>query len=208
MSHKSKQKTQSKAMVEDKRMAPIVHYTSTLVSMYKHQLISLFGEEETLLNSSVKYLTDFIERMAPKDPAEELLISQMIQTHVRIMQLNKMAQAQTLLKNCKVLHEAADRAANTFRRQMLSLAEYRRPPRQKNFTAIGQANFANQQVVQNGKSENEKATNEQGSASESNDGQNQPAQLPLVSGGTGIPPVQRIEEQALAEKQRSQDERG
>ena len=68
------------------------------------------------------------------------------------------------LKSIRTIHEYADRASNTFRRLMLILAEYRKPPRVgDSFTAIGQANIAGQQVVVNGGQENGNATNEQGS---------------------------------------------
>jgi len=190
-------------LAERKKLSQIDHHATLLVSMYRHQLSALTGGADNMVDSSTDYVIDFIKGISPRDSVEQLLASQMLLTHMRVLHLNNLAQQQTLVKTVQVLNEAADRAANTFRRQVLSLAEYRRPPRQSNFTAIGQANIANQQVVQNGKTENQKTTNEQGSGS--GDGQNTSAQLPLVSGGTGIPPIQRKEEQAMAEKQRTED---
>jgi hypothetical protein len=105
---------------------------------------------------------DLFERFKPRDSIEEMLVAQMIQTHARLMYLNTFAHQQKNIKWAVMMHEAADRAANTFRRQMLALSEYRRPPREKSFTAIGQANIAHQQVVQNRISENANTTNEQG----------------------------------------------
>lgn len=74
----------------------------------------------------------------------------MIQTHTRLTYLNAYASQQTNLKWSQQMHEAADRAANTFRRQMLALSEYRRPkpPAARNLTQIAQANIAQQQIVQ------------------------------------------------------------
>ena len=102
--------------------------------------------------------------MAPRDPAEEMLIVQMLMAHARVMHLTSVANGQERLEPLRIVNEYADRASNTFRRLMLALAEYRKPPRGgDSFTAIKQANIAGQQVVMNGKtSADEKATNEQG----------------------------------------------
>ena len=87
--------------------------------------------------------------MKPRDVIEEMLIVQMAWTHARLARLSAVAMDQTQTQNVRVVNEAADRAANTFRRQMLALAEYRKPPRSDAFVAIKQANVAAQQVVQN-----------------------------------------------------------
>ncbi len=142
-------------------VAEHVHYL--LASLYRHQLGGMIGQENPLRDSTVAFVLDLFERLQPRDPLEELLVGQMLVTHVRLLHLSTSAQQQQNLKWAAMMHEAADRAANTYRRQMLALAEYRRPPRPpRSFTAIGQANIAQQQVVQNGKSESDKATNEQG----------------------------------------------
>jgi hypothetical protein len=48
-----------------------------------------------------------------------------------------------------VINEACGRAANTYRRLMLAIAEYRRPAGAEAPVAIRQASIAKQQVVQN-----------------------------------------------------------
>lgn len=92
----------------------------------------------------------------------------MLFTHARLVHLSSLANKQTRVEWAAMMNAAADRAANTFRRQMLALAEYRRPSRRAggdSFTAIGQANIAAQQVIQNNAPGiHEKATNEQGLA--------------------------------------------
>jgi hypothetical protein len=166
--------------------AVLEHTTGVTVSLYGHLLRDVVGKDATLNKSVMPYVADLWARFSPRDPVEELLLSQMIQTHARLMYLNAFAQQQKHIKWAAMMHEAADRAANTFRRQMLALAEYRRPPRPKSFTAIGQANIAQQQIVQNGgvgagqngNSENETATNEKGSTP-------RPA-LPADGGGAGV----------------------
>ena len=80
---------------------------------------------------------------------EEMLVIQAAWTHARLARLSSIAHSQENRENLQAVHEACDRAANTFRRQMLALAEYRRPAQANSFVAIRQANVASQQVVQN-----------------------------------------------------------
>lgn len=99
----------------------------------------------------VQYAGDVLRRMKPRDPMEEMLITQALWTHARIAELTDLAVAQKRYESLQVLNDAIDRASNTFRRQMLALKEYRRPPKgSDSYTRIQQANIANQQVVQNG----------------------------------------------------------
>jgi hypothetical protein len=140
-----------------------VHQYMFPAAIYKDLVGQLAPEDEVLAESTHSYVLELFTRIKPRDPIEEMLVGQMLLTHARLARLSSLAGLQQNVKWSSHLHEAADRAANTFRRQMLALAEYRRPPRSKSFTAIGQANIANQQVVQNGKSENKNMTNEQGS---------------------------------------------
>jgi hypothetical protein len=110
-----------------------------------------------------------------------------------------MANNQERRANVQVVHDACDRAANTFRRQMLTLAEYRRPAQPGSFLAIRQANVANQQVVQNVESpnlQNANTSNEQGSG---------PAALPSVAEGIELPAGNGAEKQAVAAEHRPQD---
>jgi len=126
-------------------------------------------------------------------------VVQMAWTHARLARLSAIENNQEQRANVQVLNDACDRAANTFRRQMLTLAEYRRPVQPGNFLAIRQANIANQQVVQNAESpnpQNANTSNEQGSAS---------AALPSVAEGIELPASDCAEKQAVAAKHGSQD---
>jgi len=141
----------------------------------------------------------------PSDAIEDMLVVQMAWTHARLAKLSALAVDQTQVKNVQVVNDACNRAANTFRRQMLALSEYRRPPQLAGFVAIEQADVANQQVVQNVQagraSENQKgliASNEQGSAA--------PA-LPPVAERAEVPAGGGDEEQAVAAELRPQDGR-
>jgi hypothetical protein len=93
-----------------------------------------------------KIAADLLRRFKPRDPVEEMLIAQMVWTHARVANLSTLFSAQHDIKWHGLMALQADRAANLFRRQMLALADYRRPTR-RSFTAIRQANIAEQQVV-------------------------------------------------------------
>lgn len=129
---------------------------------------TVFGTASTgspcMQTTTMRYVDDFVERMSPRDPAEELLVSQMLLTHARVIRLNHLAQQATGLEQVRIVNEYADRASNTYRRLMMAFREYRRPPRQgDSFTAIQQANIAHQQVVMNREhNAQENTTNEQG----------------------------------------------
>jgi hypothetical protein len=80
---------------------------------------------EPLAQSSMLYVDDLIERMAPRDPAEEMLVVQLVLTHARVLYLTDVANRQERLESIRTVHEYADRASNTYRRLMLALADYR-----------------------------------------------------------------------------------
>jgi len=97
--------------------------------------------------------------MNPKDPAEEMLVSQLVLAHTRAMHLADMAMSQTSLDQIRIINEYADKAANTYRRLMLALNEYRRPLKGgDSYTQIQQANIAHQQIVDNREVSDEKNT--------------------------------------------------
>lgn len=138
---------------------------------------------------------DVLKAMKASDPLEEMLVAQALWTHARVARLNNLAITQTDRENLRIVNEAADRATNTFRRVMLALAEYRRPPRAgDSFTAIKQANIANQQVIQNHEiKESENATNEQGCSI----GNPSPAALSTDRSGTTVSSPARSTSQTM-----------
>ncbi len=141
--------------------------------------------------SAMLYVDDLIERMAPRDPAEEMLVVQLVLTHARVLHLTDAANRQERLESIRTVHEYADRASNTYRRLMLALAEYRRPARTGDtFAVVKQTNIAAQQVIQNHEKSTAKATNEQGFKPAAGAvGADLPATqaLPPDSGGVGSP---------------------
>jgi hypothetical protein len=157
------------------------------------------GNCRTNPSAAELFMQSIRESVQPRDAIEEMLVVQMAWAHARLARLSAIAHNQEQRGNVQVVHDACDRAANTFRRQMLALAEYRRPPQSNNFMAIRQANLANQQVVQNVQGpnlKNERPSNEQGSA---------PATLPPVAEGFEVPPLGRSKESAVAVQQRSEN---
>lgn len=165
------------------------------------QMYGLVREDDAkvALNTAETFIASIRESVQPRDAIEEMLVVQMAWTHARLARLSSIANNQEQRRNVLIVHDACDRTANTFRRQMLTLADYRRPAQPNNFMAIRQANVANQQVVQNVESPNgpdEKASNEQGSA---------PAALPSIAERIEHPAGNGAEKQAVAAEHRPQD---
>lgn len=155
--------------------------------------------------SAMLYIEDMFRRMAPRDPMEEMLITQAILSHTRVMSLTMRASLTSEPESNRTLNEYADRASNSFRRLMLALGEYRKPPRSgDSFTAIRQANIAGQQVVVNSDGrETESITNEQGCR----DGQQPeaaPPSLPTQPGGAGRAPGIGSADEALGAVHRAE----
>lgn len=131
-------------------------------AVYKQQLVEAVKCED-IQNTAYLHTEEFLNAMQPRDPLEEMLIVQALWTHGRLAQLHRLATAPQTLDGGRTLHEAIDRAANTFRRQMLALAEYRNPRRGDSITLVKaeQANLAHQQIVNPGV-EVKNMSNEQG----------------------------------------------
>ena len=141
------------------------------LDVYESLLRPMFADGHPAVKSAAAYVFDLFTRLQPRDPVEELLVSQMLQTQVRITSLTATAAEQKSLAWAKMMYEAADRASNTFRRQMLALSEYRNPKKPATVTTIEQANIAQQQVVQNHPpAKKKKVTNELGCAAQANAG--------------------------------------
>lgn len=156
----------------------VPHHLTLATGCYISVLLPMLGSyfKELGIHLSAKdFVREFLDGIKPQDPMEELLAVQALMAHIRMLRLTVLSGNQPDLTALQVTNEYADRASNTFRRLMLALHEYRKPPRAPDsFTAIKQANIAQQQVVQNGKSHNGTATNEQGCP----DSPSTPTQLP------------------------------
>lgn len=138
------------------------------LSLLEPTLKSTWGEETRLYDdtcaTSVLNAGDFIRSMKPRDAMEELLLSQVLWIHGRIASLTQRVATEEEMTEVERLNGMIERAHNTFRRQMLTLAEYRRPAAVRGSgTSIKQANIAGQQIIMNQEArDNENTTNEQG----------------------------------------------
>jgi hypothetical protein len=173
----------------DPKAARKIHCNAIAGMVYANALKQRIGAmlPDSIAQSAMLYVDDLIERMSPRDPAEEMLVTQLVLTHARVLHLTDLANRQQGLEQIRTMHEYTDRASNTYRRLMLTLAEYRRPPAESSFTAIRQANIANQQVVQNHENSGTNATNEQGFTPDTTAGHahERPPSLPAHAGGLG-----------------------
>jgi hypothetical protein len=160
------------------------------------------GDGNTAGKSAEMFFEAIRESVQPRDAIEEMLVVQMAWLHARIAKLSALAVDQRESNNARVVNDACDRAANTFRRMMLSLADYRRPAQPGSFVAIRHANVANQQVIANAQepiSQHKLSSNGQGSTS--------PALL-SVSDGAGILTSSGAAKQTVVAEHGPQDGRG
>ena len=217
-------KPEPASLCKDRKAARYYHRHGLLAGAYHMaiqqglgKLVGAMGDD--LRETAMIYVIDTVERMKPRDPMEEMLVAQAVMAHVRALHLSSLAPQQTQVGNVRVTNEYADRASNTFRRLMLALAEYRKPPRVgDSYTAIGQANIAGQQVVVNGGQENGNATNEQGSDQQGTghdaidhdaptNATHTPPALSAEPRGPGIPPSIGKPDEALGAIHRAEDGR-
>jgi hypothetical protein len=142
---------------------------ANIIASQLESFVSYRDEQDQQLarKGAETFVAGLKESVQPRDAIENMLMMQMAWTHARLAKLSAIAHNQKETNNVRIVNEACDRAASTFRRQMLTLSEYRRPPRSDAFYAIRQANVANQQVVANGSDpipQHENRSNELGSS--------------------------------------------
>ena len=189
------------------KQAHTIHAHGLPSAIYAQVISKLLGGREDA--DARLYARDAHERMAPKDPVEEMLVTQMILTHARVMHLTGLLGQQTTGEGVRTICEYTDRASNTYRRLMLALSEYRRPPRTGDtFAVVKQANIANQQVVQNHEIQKQNATNEQGSddagGARAEPSRQAPA-LPSDTGRDGLAEILRSKGEAVGEVHGTED---
>jgi hypothetical protein len=122
--------------------------TSLAVRVYCQMMDKLVERDSPRFERLHTEATELLRRLDPQDAIEQMMVEQMLWMHGRLAHLNYYAALQTRNKPIQVLHTAADRLANTLRRHMMAFADYRNPGR-KRFTAVRQANIAQQQIVTN-----------------------------------------------------------
>lgn len=168
-----------------------VHGRAVPGVIFRAAVAPVLGDKVIAAMDPSDYAQSVIARMEPRDAVEEMLIAQMLFAHARVMRLTALANLQTSLDSIRTVHEYADRASNTYRRLMLALAEYRRPPRTGDtFAVVKQANIAHQQVVQNHEIASTNATNEQGCDADHGNARRTPTcspALPVDASGVSFP---------------------
>ncbi len=189
------------------QQAHSIHAHGLPSALYAETVSKLLGGRVD--GDATLYARDAHRKMAPRDPVEEMLVTQMILTHARVMHLTGLLGKQTTSDGVKIISEYTDRASNTYRRLMLTLSEYRRPPRTGDtFAVVIQANIANQQVVQNHESQEESTTNEQGLGgpdNASNRSVHQTSALPADTGRDGLAEILSPKTEAMGEVHRAED---
>lgn len=139
-----------------------------------------------LPTTAMEYMEEHLARMAPQNPAEQVLATQILVQHARVAWLVKRScHATDPDLRCR-LDRAVDSAMNMSRRQVLAWQQLR-SPRPVQYIAGQQVNVAGQQVVANGVSPPTLRTGERNAANEQGcpnaDGRASTEAL------TGIPPL-------------------
>jgi len=93
-------------------------------------------------------LPEFVEAMKPRDALEKLALEQLMVHHARVLALSRQAAMNAEGDGVKVINEACDGASGSFRRLMTAFRDHRRPKDSGTSYTIGQANVAQQQVIQ------------------------------------------------------------
>ena len=194
--------------VQDPGVAREFHGKAFPGTVYASAIRPLTGS--AVDRQAILYAKDVLTRMAPRDAAEEMLVAQLLFAHARVMRLTEMSYKQTNVETISAVNECADRASNTYRRLMLALAEYRRPPRAGDtFAVVKQTNIAGQQVIQNHENSRQTASNEQGSSPAHGPASGPPpAALPADAGRFDVPAFLRPTGEAVEALHRPSDARG
>jgi len=118
-----------------------------------------------LPTSAMEYMEEHLARMAPQNPAEQILATQILIQHARVAWLVKRCCYATDPELRCRLDRAVDSAMNMSRRQVLAWQQLR-SPRPVQYIAGQQVNVAGQQVVANGVSPLTLRTGERNAADE------------------------------------------
>jgi hypothetical protein len=116
------------------------------VRIYCRMMESLLTADSPLKAKYFEEARQLHKELSPRDAVEKIFVDQILWLHARLAHLNYYSTLQTQLKPMQVMHAACDRLADAMRRHLMAFAEYRQPERRR-FTAVRQANIAQQQIV-------------------------------------------------------------
>ena len=136
-------------LTEDEiRRARTIHTTTVGGSVYQ-QLLKQTTAHAAIVETAQPFAADFLHRLSPQDPIEEILACQLLWNHGRLMKLTLIANTQSQLSALVAVNAAADTAAATTRKLVRAFDEHRQPRRGGKVYAIQQANVAEKQIVNN-----------------------------------------------------------
>jgi hypothetical protein len=116
------------------------------LKIYCRMLDTLLLGDSPMRQESCEQARRLLAELAPRDAIEKMMVDQILWLHARLAHLSFYSSVQTRLKPMQVMHEACDRLADTIRRHIVAFSDYRDPGRRR-FTAVKQANIAQQQIV-------------------------------------------------------------
>ncbi len=166
----------------------------------------LFPAREELEQSALATL-NFQRQMCPKDALERLALTMVLMTHGRVAWLTTLATSQTDVPSIVAINEACDRASGAFVRLTRAIGEYRQPTNPGTAISIGQANLAQQQVVQNIQEVQERKNVDERTRIRRNStaaGAEAAETLPAIEQGAAVAPDRRLANPAVDEEHRPQ----
>ncbi len=145
------------------RAIPGMHTPVVGRNVYRSQLGD-FSQDAALHETSLDHVAHSLRRMATRGPAGgDAHRPGDLDAHPPCSPVDP-CRAQTGVDQVRVMNEACERAAGTYRKLMLALADYRRPPRPDGPVTI-QTNVAHNQLVTHGTpAAKQIPSNEQGSS--------------------------------------------
>jgi len=166
----------------------------------------MYPAQKQLLEMAAVAARSFQKQMRPKDALESLALTQAFMTHGRVAWLTKLAASQKDPQSLVTINEACDRASGTFVRLMRGISEYRQPKNLGTAISIGQANLAQQQVVQNirkvrGKKNVDERTRIRRNSTEA--GGKAAETLPAIEQGAAVAPDRRLANSPMGEEHRA-----
>jgi hypothetical protein len=190
---------------DSKSLAPTRGHGDLLAELaYVFQSDKMGLAQGPLFEAAAFATANFQEQMRPKDALERLALAQALMAHGRVACLTKLAATKTDVPSIIAINEACDRATATFVRLMRAINEYRQPPRPGTTVSIGQANLAQQQVVQNIREGQQKQNVDERSRIRRSRTEAGAEALSAVQEGAAVAPDRRLANPAMDKEHRPQ----
>jgi hypothetical protein len=128
--------------------ATTAQFLRAAMLIYKSMAQTFVKADSASMDAWLQRGRRMLREMGPRDPVEELLITQLLWTEARLAYLNHFSLQQNTMKNIRGFHDLTNDAIASLGKLVNSLVEYRRP-RRRSFVTVRNANIARKQIVTN-----------------------------------------------------------